>query len=55
MFMNSQYNKGLPYFVSFRPILHNTAKLSDSELDLYHKYNEQIFDIKYETEQLKEE
>jgi hypothetical protein len=54
MLINSQYNKGLPYFIAFRPITHNTTKLSDKELGLYHKYNEKIFDIKFEIEQLKE-
>jgi hypothetical protein len=54
MMINSQYNKGLPYFVAFRPILHNTARLSDEELELYHNYNLKVAELKYEMEQLKD-
>ncbi|MFA6049053.1 MAG: helicase HerA-like domain-containing protein [Candidatus Micrarchaeia archaeon] len=42
MVQNSEYNRGAPYFVSFRPLLHNIARLSDKELTDYEDYNEKI-------------
>ncbi|MCK5281913.1 MAG: carboxypeptidase regulatory-like domain-containing protein [Nanoarchaeota archaeon] len=52
---NAAYNKGKPYFVTFRPVLHSLERLSDKELEDYNKYNKTIADIEYELEQLKEE
>jgi len=52
MFQNAEYNKGKPYFVNFRPILHNTRRLPDEELEKYNKYNEMIDDIEFQIEQL---
>ncbi|MDD5086407.1 MAG: DUF87 domain-containing protein, partial [Candidatus Nanoarchaeia archaeon] len=54
MFENSAYNKGNPYFVSLRPLLHEHARLSDEELENYNKYNELIEDLEYQIEQLEE-
>jgi hypothetical protein len=54
MVENSAYNKGKPYFVSFRPILHSIRRLSDEELAKYNKYNEIIDDFEYQLEQLEE-
>ncbi|GIU70010.1 MAG: hypothetical protein KatS3mg002_1246 [Candidatus Woesearchaeota archaeon] len=54
MVENPAYNRGRPYFVSFRPLLHNTQRLSDEELEKYNKYNEQIDDLQYQIEQLEE-
>ena len=42
MLHNSEYNNGVPYFVSFRPLLHNITRLSDSELARYAEYNQKI-------------
>jgi hypothetical protein len=55
MIQNAEYNKGLPYFVNFRPILHNTRRLSDEVLDKYNQYNETISDLEYQIEQLEAE
>jgi hypothetical protein len=55
MIQNSENNKGEPYFVSFRALMHGTQRLSDKELDDYYKYNEIIDDIEYEMEQLERE
>jgi len=55
MIQNAEYNHGKPYFVSFRPILHNTRRLSDEELDKYHEYGEIVEDLEYQIEQLKGE
>jgi hypothetical protein len=55
MFQNAEYNKGRPYFVKFRPILHNTRRLSDEELEKYNKYNDVVDDVEYQIEQLETE
>jgi len=55
LLQNAQYNKGRPYFVSFRPLLHATERLSDEELKKYSKYNTKIDDLKYQIECLKAE
>jgi len=52
MFVNPAYNKAKPYFIHFRPILHNTRRLSDEELEKYNKYNEVVDDMEYQIEQL---
>jgi tetratricopeptide (TPR) repeat protein len=54
MVENPAYNRGKPYFVSFRPLLHNTQRLSDEELEKYNKYNELLDDLQYQIEQLEE-
>jgi hypothetical protein len=55
MIQNSENNKGEPYFVSFRALMHSTQRLTDKELDDYYKYNEIVDDIEYEMEQLGKE
>ena len=52
MLENTEYNNGEPYFVSFRPLLHEHARLSDEELENYNKYNAIIDDLDYNIEQL---
>ncbi len=42
MLQNPEYNKGNPYFVSFRPALHNANSMSNEKLGQYAKYNEKI-------------
>ena len=54
MVQNSSYNKGQPFYVTFRPILHSVARLKDEELEEYNKYNDIIEDIEYQFEQLEE-
>ncbi len=55
MIQNSENNKGEPYFVSFRALMHSTQRLTDKELDDYYKYNEIVDDIEYEMEQMAKE
>jgi hypothetical protein len=55
MFQNAEYNKGKPYFINFRPILHNTRRLPDEELEKYNKYNDMIDDFESQVEQLEKE
>ncbi|MFC1705089.1 ATP-binding protein, partial [Nanoarchaeota archaeon] len=54
MVQNSSYNKGQPFYVTFRPILHSVARLKDDELEEYNKYNDIIEDIEYQFQQLEE-
>lgn len=35
MIQNSKYNNGLPYFVKFRPLLHNTTRMPEGDLRAY--------------------
>ncbi len=55
MVQNAEYNRGLPYFVNFRPILHSTRRLSDEVLEKYNQYGEVIDDLEYQIEQLEAE
>jgi hypothetical protein len=52
MIENAAYNKGNPYFISFRPLFHEHARLSEEELENYNKYNEMIDDLEYQLHQL---
>lgn len=54
MVQNAAYNRGNPYFIEFRPILHSVERLSDQELERYNKYNNVIDDIEYQIDQLEE-
>jgi hypothetical protein len=55
MFQNSSYNRGRPYFINFRPILHSTRRLSDEELEKYNQYNDKVDDIEFLIDKLGEE
>jgi len=52
MVVNAEYNSGRPYFVSFRPLLHSTSRLSVADLKKYEQYFEQIEDLEYQVAQL---
>ncbi len=54
MVQNAAYNKGRPYFTTFRPILHSVERLSDEEIAQYNDFNEKIDQINYELDQLEE-
>ena len=53
MVQNSEYNNGQPYFVSFRPLLHNVVRLSDTELTQYETYNTKVEAIEADMEKLR--
>lgn len=55
MFANPAYNHAQPYFIQFRPILHNTKRLTDEELEEYNTYNDQVDEIEYQIEKLEED
>ncbi len=53
MVQNSEFNHGRPYFVAFRPLLHNITRLSDAELSQYEQYNQKIENYSALVEKLK--
>ncbi|MBR9699881.1 DUF87 domain-containing protein [Candidatus Woesearchaeota archaeon] len=55
MVQNSAWNRGRPYYVTFRPILHSVIRLSDEELEKYNQYNDVVDDLEFQFEQLEKE
>ncbi|MBN2422305.1 DUF87 domain-containing protein [Candidatus Woesearchaeota archaeon] len=55
MVQNSAWNRGKPYYITFRPILHSVKRLTDEELAQYNKYNEMVDDLTYQVDQLEKE
>jgi hypothetical protein len=55
MVENPHYNRGKPYFVAFRPLLHSVQRLSDEEIEKYNEYNEKIDQLQFELDQLEKE
>ncbi|MEA2036512.1 MAG: carboxypeptidase regulatory-like domain-containing protein, partial [Nanoarchaeota archaeon] len=55
MVENAAYNKGKPYFVQFRPVLHSLDRLDEKELESYSKYNAIIDDLEWQLDSLKKE
>lgn len=45
MVQNPKYNKGKPYFVSFRPTYHSPHKIPDEELQTYKEYEKMLEEI----------
>jgi hypothetical protein len=52
MVENPQYNRGKPYFVAFKPLMHNVQRLSDEEIEKYNDYNDRIDQMLYELDEL---
>lgn len=52
LFEFSEYNNGKPYFVSFRPLLHQVTRLSDKELEQYDSQNKRLEECKFQLEEL---
>ena len=42
LMQNPDYNKGRPYFVAFRPLLHNLARLTDAELKTIREFDARL-------------
>ncbi|MCS7134914.1 MAG: DUF853 family protein [Candidatus Aenigmarchaeota archaeon] len=55
MVQHPKYNKGLPWFVSFRPPMHMPHKITEQELQMYKDYNLRIEKIEKEIERLEKE
>ncbi|MBU5689540.1 MAG: DUF87 domain-containing protein [Candidatus Aenigmatarchaeota archaeon] len=52
MIQNPKYNKGMPWFISFRPPLHMPHKITDQEMQMYKEYNSRIEKLEQEIEKL---
>ncbi|MFQ5406676.1 MAG: ATP-binding protein [Candidatus Micrarchaeia archaeon] len=50
---NAEYNRGFPFMVSFRPLLHNIVRLSDAELAKIQEYNNKLDAYVVEVEKAK--
>jgi len=55
MIQNAMYNRGRPYFTTFRPIYHSLHRLTNEELSLYQKYNRQIEELRGRLVELKKQ
>jgi hypothetical protein len=53
MVQNAEYNHGKPYFIEFRPLLHDTGRLSDNEIDEYIKYDTDVEALIQKSKELK--
>lgn len=53
MIQNPEYNDGKPWFIKFRPLLHDTFRLSEEELDAYENYTKEIAELEEKIEKLK--
>jgi hypothetical protein len=54
MVVNPDYNRGRPYYVNFRPILHAVRRLSPEELDKYYQADDRIENVKFKLKKLEE-
>ncbi|MFW6013622.1 MAG: ATP-binding protein [Candidatus Nanoarchaeia archaeon] len=50
---NPRYNSGKPWFINFRPPMHNPHKLSEEDLAAYDKFTAKIKDLKQRINDLK--
>jgi len=55
MIQNAAWNRGNPYYITFRPILHSVERLTDEELDKYNQFNDIVDDLDFQFEQLEKE
>ena len=53
MVQNPEYNDGRPWFIEFRPLLHDTSRIPERELKLYKKYQEELAEIERIVENMK--
>jgi len=53
MIQNPKYNEGKPYWIAFRPLLHDPHKIPDTELELYTKYSKELEIIEAKIEELR--
>ncbi len=50
---NPEYNDGKPWFISFRPLLHDTFRLTEKELKSYSKFKDEVTDLEERLAKLK--
>ncbi len=46
LFQQPKYNKGKPWFIEFRPPLHNPHKLAEEDLDKYDEFTKELLKLK---------
>jgi len=54
MMVNSDYNRGKPYYINFKPIRHQVSRLTPEELERYYEGDERIEDVKFKLKKLEE-
>ncbi len=54
MVFNSDYNKGRPYFIHFRPILHKLTRLDEETIEKWDKYTRRLEILQEKLDRLKE-
>ncbi len=52
MVQNPKYNRGRPYFVAFRPLLHSPHKIPEEELEKYKKFAKELKEMEREIRSL---
>lgn len=52
MYFNPDYNKGKPYFINFRPILHQVGRMTPEELDKYTSASARVDAVRQKIEAL---
>jgi hypothetical protein len=53
MIQNPEYNDGKPWFIRYRPLLHDSFRLTEEELDAYEDYMKEIEELGKKMETLK--
>jgi len=53
LIQNPAYNNGKPWFITFRPLLHDTFRISDEELEKYETFKKEIEELRKKIEALK--
>jgi hypothetical protein len=53
MIQNPEYNDGKPWFIRFRPLLHDSFRLTEEELNIYEDYMKEIEELGKKMETLK--
>jgi hypothetical protein len=51
---NPEYNDGKPWFIHFRPLLHDTSRLPEEELKKYREFEKEIAELEERIAKLKE-
>jgi hypothetical protein len=54
MIQNPEYNDGKPWFIRFRPLLHDTFRMTEEELSQYDDYMKEIEDLNKKIKDLKD-
>jgi len=55
MVENPHYNRGRPYYVAFKPLMHSVQRLTDEEIEKYNEYNDRIDQLQFEIDQLEKD